>query len=64
VTPEQVRTLTDLRGIVRRVGGAGVAREELVARLRINADALTLTARLRRSGMTDAAIATAMFEGD
>ena len=63
VTTDQVRNLTDLRGIVHKLGGTGVAREDVVARLRNNADALTLTARLRRSGMTDAAITAAMFEG-
>jgi hypothetical protein len=63
VTTDQVRNLTDLRGLVHKLGGSGVTREELVARLRNNADALTLTARLRRSGMSDAAITAAMFEG-
>jgi hypothetical protein len=63
VTAEQVRTLDDLRGIVRGLGRLGVAREDLPARLRINADALTLIARLRRSGMSEAAITAAMFEG-
>jgi hypothetical protein len=63
VTTDQVRNLTDLREIVHKLEGTGVAREEVVARLRNNADVLTLTARLRRSGMTDAAITAAMFEG-
>jgi hypothetical protein len=63
VTADQVRNLTDLRQIVHKLGGAGVERDEIVARLRHNADALTLTARLRRSGMSDAAITTAMFDG-
>jgi hypothetical protein len=61
LTPDQVRQLTDLRQIVHKLGGADVAREELVSRLRHNADALTLTARLRRSGMTETAITAAML---
>ena len=63
VTTDQVRNLTDLRGIVHKLGGSGVAREDLMARLRNNADVLTLRARLRRSGMSDAAITAAMLDG-
>jgi hypothetical protein len=63
VTPDQVRQLTDLRQVVHKLGGAGVPREEVLARLRHHGEALTLMTRLRRSGMSDAAIEAAMFEG-
>ena len=62
VTPDQVRQLTDLRHIVHKLGGAGVPRDEIVARLRHHGEALTLMTRLRRSGMSDAAITAAMFD--
>jgi hypothetical protein len=63
VTPDQVRQLTDLRQVVHKLGGADVPREELVARLRHHGEALTLMTRLRRSGLTEAAITGAMFDG-
>jgi hypothetical protein len=63
VTPDQVRQLTDLRQVVHKLGGPGIPREEVMARLRHHGEALTLMTRLRRSGMSDAAIETAMFEG-
>jgi hypothetical protein len=61
MTPEQIRNLTDLRRLVHQVGAG--TRDEVLARLRHNSEALSLTTRLRRSGLTDAQIATAMFEG-
>jgi hypothetical protein len=63
VTPDQVRQLTDLRQVVHKLGGADVPREEVLARLRHHGEALTLMTRLRRSGMSDAAISAAMFDG-
>lgn len=63
VTPDQVRDLTDLRRVVHKLGGGGAATPEVLARLRNHGDVLTLTARLRRSGMTDAAVAAALFDG-
>jgi hypothetical protein len=62
VTPAQVRQLTDLRQVVHKLGAAGVPREELVARLRHHGEALTLMTRLRRSGLSEAAITAAMFD--
>ena len=63
VTADQVRQLTDLRQVVRKLGGTGVPREEVLARLRHHGEALTLMTRLRRSGMSEATIEAAMFDG-
>ena len=63
MTPDQIRQLTDLRQVVRKLGGLGVPREEVLARLRHHGEALTLITRLRRSGLTDAVIEAAMFDG-
>ncbi len=63
MTPDQIRQLTDLRQVVHKLGGAGVPREEVLARLRHHGEALTLMTRLRRSGMSDTTIEAAMFDG-
>ena len=39
-----------------------MTRAEVEARLRVHADAPTFMARLRRGGMSDAAIAAAVFD--
>jgi hypothetical protein len=61
-TNDRARNLDELRRIAYRFSGAGVTRAEVEARLRHNADALTFFARLRRAGMSDAAVAAALFD--
>ena len=59
---DQARNLAELRRIAYRLAAPGSTRDEVVARLRVHADALTFMARLRRSGMSDAAVAAALFD--
>lgn len=59
---DRVRNLTELRRIAARYGGPGVPRAAVEARLRHDTDALTFLARLRRSGMSDADVAAALFD--
>jgi hypothetical protein len=59
---DQSRNLAELRRIAYRLGAPGASRGEVEARMRVHADALTLIARLRRSGMSDAAVAAALFD--
>ena len=56
------RNLTELRHIAYRLHAPGLTREQVEARLRVHADALTFMARLRRGGMSDAAVAAALFD--
>jgi hypothetical protein len=58
---DRVRNLAELRRIAGRFGGPGVSHAAVLARLRNDADALTFMARLRRGGMSDAAVAAALF---
>lgn len=58
---DRARNLDELRRIADKFDGPGVTRAAVEARLRHDADALTFLARLRRSGMTDAAVAAALF---
>ena len=58
---DQARNLDELRRIAERFDGPDVPRAAVEARLRNDADALTFFARLRRSGMSDAAVAAALF---
>ena len=58
---DQARNLDELRRIADRFDGPDVSRAAVAARLRNDADALTFFARLRRSGMSDAAVAAALF---
>ena len=59
---DQARNLAELRTIVHRLGLAHVAPGELAERLRAHPEAPTFLARLRRSGLSDAAIAAALFD--
>jgi hypothetical protein len=59
---DRVRNLAELRRIAARFDGPGMARADLEARLRHDADALTFFARLRRGGMSDADVAAALFD--
>ena len=58
---DQARNLAELRTIARRLGLAHVAPGELEERLRAHPEAPTFLARLRRSGLSDAAVAAALF---
>ena len=59
---DRARNLDELRRLAYRYGGAGATRADVEARLRHNPDALTLFARLRRGGMSDAEVAAAIFD--
>ena len=59
---DQARNLDELRRIAYKFTGPGVTRADVEARLRHDPDALTFMARLRRSGMSDAAVAAAVFD--
>lgn len=59
---DQPRNLAELRRIAYRLSGPGIARAEVEARLRVHPDALTFMARLRRAGMSDAEVASALFD--
>jgi hypothetical protein len=58
---DQARNLDELRRIAARFDGPDVPRTVVEAKLRNDADALTFFARLRRSGLSDAAVAAALF---
>jgi hypothetical protein len=58
---DRARNLSELRRIADRFDRPGVPRAEVAARLRHDADALTYFARLRRSGLSDAEVAAALF---
>ncbi len=57
------RNLDELRRIAEKYSRPGASRADVEARLRHDADALTFFARLRRGGMSDAAVAAALFDG-
>ena len=59
---DRARNLDELRRLASRYGAAGVPRAEVETRLRHDPDALTFFARLRRSGMSDAEVAAAIFD--
>ena len=59
---DQARNLAELRRIAYRLSAPGMTRGEVEASLRVHPDALTFMARLRRGGMSDAAVAAALFE--
>ena len=59
---DQARNLAELRRIADRLGAPGASRADVEAMLRVNPDALTFMARLRRAGMSDAAVAASIFD--
>jgi hypothetical protein len=59
---DQARNLAELRRIADRLGTAGATRADVEAMLRVNPDALTFMARLRRGGMSDSAVAASLFD--
>ena len=59
---DQARNLAELRAIALRLGLTDVAPDELAERLRAHPEAPTFLARLRRSGLSDAAVAAALFD--
>jgi N6-adenosine-specific RNA methylase IME4 len=59
---DQARNLAELRGIAERLTAPGATRLEVEDRLRRDPDALTFMARLRRSGLSDAEVASAVFD--
>lgn len=61
IANDRAYNLGELRRIADRFDGPGVPRAAVEAGLRNNADALTFLARLRRGGMSDAAVAAALF---
>lgn len=58
----QALNLAELRRIADRLVTPGATRADVEARLRVHPDALTFMARLRRSGMSDGAVAAAIFD--
>jgi hypothetical protein len=59
---DQARNLAELRAIAHRLGLADAAPAERAGRLRAHPEAPTFLARLRRSGLSDAAVAAALFD--
>ena len=59
---DQARNLAELRAIAHRLGLVDLAPAELAARLRAHPEAPTFLARLRRSGLSDAAVAAALLD--
>lgn len=59
---DRTRNLDELRRIAERHHRHGASRADVEASMRNDADALTFVARLRRSGMSDAEVAAAVFD--
>jgi hypothetical protein len=64
---DQARNLAELRAIAQRLGLGDLAPgdltpDDLAARLRAHPEGPTFLARLRRSGLSDAAVAAALLE--
>jgi len=59
---DQARNLAELRAIAHRLGLEGLPPGELAERLRAHPEAPTFLARLRRSGLSDAAVAAALAD--
>lgn len=59
---DPARSIDELRRILYKLGAPGMSRADAETLLRRDAVAQTFLARLRRSGMSDAAVTSAVFD--